>query len=379
MVQGFSTTQLIVPMIVVIILLAAAIITAIVLLQKLARSVTPPTHATVAISPEAANSALSNFYIMASYNSCAAGDSKNDFVSLGPLVNVIAHGCRFLDFEVYDVDDKAVVAVSASPSYHFKGSFNSIPLQDVLNVVASQAATASNARDPLFLQFRIKSNAKDICDQIATHLQKIFGSYLLPNDYTYREDVNKNFGEVKLSRLLGKVVIAVDMSNPTVKNSRLAEFVNIAVKKPGNRLMTFQDVAYNPPSDIIDNTFQKRYLVTCVPDVTKPANYDSEKAFNLGVQIIAMQFQTADNNLQLYVEKFNKYAFLLKPEELKYTPVPVPTAAALSADLNDSNMLSNLQAAATFTEEGSKIDPLASVADPEATLNPSSSGRTPEP
>ena len=177
MLQGFTTKKLIVPLITVIILLVAVIITAIVLLQKLARSITPPSHATVAISPQAANLALSNFYIMASYNSCAAGDSKNDFVSLGPLVNVIAHGCRFLDFEVYDVDDKAVVAVSASPNYNFKGSFNSIPLQDVLNVVASQAASASNSRDPLFLQFRIKSNSTEICDQTANHLNKIFGSF----------------------------------------------------------------------------------------------------------------------------------------------------------------------------------------------------------
>ena len=375
MLEGFTTKELIIPIIMVIILLISVIITAIVLLQKMARTISPATYATVAISPEAANSALSNFYIMASYNSCAAGDAKNDFVSLGPLVNVIAHGCRFLDFEIYDLDDNAVVAVSASPSFDFKGSFNSIPLQDVLNVVASQAASASNARDPLFLQFRIKSRSKEICDQTATHLQKIFGNYLLPNDLTYREGSNKNFGDVKLSQLIGKVVIAVDMSNPNVKNSRLAEFVNIAVTKPGNRLMTSNDLIYNAPSDIIDNTYQKRFLVTCVPDVTKPANYNSGVAFKYGVQIIAMQFQTDDNNLKLYIEKFNKYAFLKKPPELEYTPVVVPNETPLPSHLNDSSMQTELEADGTFTEDGSKIDPLAGT--PESTMNPFGSTPTP--
>ena len=345
---GFSKEQLVAPLIAVIILLVVLIMTAVILIQKLTRSISPPTHATVAISPEAANQSLSNFYIMASYNSCAFGDTKNDFVSLAPLINVIAHGCRFLDFEVYDVDDKAVVAVSSSPSFNFKGSFNSIPLPDVLNVVRSQSASASNARDPLFLQFRIKSKQKEICNQLATQLRSIFGNFLLSNEFTFREDVNKNFADVKLAQLLGKVIIAVDMSNEVVKGSDLAEFINIAVRKPGNRLYTSNELAYNPPSDIIDYSFQSRYLVTCVPDVTKPANYNSGVQFNLGIQIIAMQFQTADNNLKLYIDKFDHYAFKLMPEDLVYQPTAVPASTAFPASQTDKGAEDLLNAGAAW-------------------------------
>ena len=339
MVESALTKYQVVPIITMIVLVVAVIIVGIVLIQKLARSVTPPTNTTIAISPVAADSALSNFYIMASYNTCASGDSKNDFVSLAPLVNVIANGCRFLDFEVYDVNGKAVVAVSPSPNFNFKGSFNSIPLVDVLTVVSSQAVNASNARDPLFLQFRIKSNEIDICNQLAKNLQTIFGQSLLTNKYTYNEDVNSNFGEVKLKELIGKVVISVDMSNKNVKNSMLAEFVNIPLKKPAIRLMTSNDVAFNTPSDIIDGTFQNQYLVMCVPDVTKPDNYDSSAAFKLGIQIIAMQFQTHDNNLDLYMKEFDSYAFKLKPEDLQYEPTvitPAPTLASSDQENEDN-------------------------------------------
>ena len=44
---------------------------------------------------------LLNFYVASSYNSCCAGDFQDSYVSLEPLEQIIFHGARVLDFEVY--------------------------------------------------------------------------------------------------------------------------------------------------------------------------------------------------------------------------------------------------------------------------------------
>ena len=113
-----------------------------------------------------------DFYIKSSYNSCSTGQFKNDWVDLCALTNVIKQGYRVLDFEVYDVNDIAVVATSNSSNFTEKGTYNSIPIQDVIELIASKAVsnsmttdTCPNAFDPLILHFRIKSKNLEIIIQ----------------------------------------------------------------------------------------------------------------------------------------------------------------------------------------------------------------------
>ena len=69
-----------------------------------------------------------DYYIASSYNSCCGGDFQDDYVSLVPLKEVIFHGARVLDFELYSVNDDLVVAASGSKSPYLKGTYNSLPL-----------------------------------------------------------------------------------------------------------------------------------------------------------------------------------------------------------------------------------------------------------
>jgi len=150
------------PTIVFVMLGVVAVIAWITVMSKMSRTFAQPEESTIAISPESAKNKLAQYYIKASYNSCASGDYQNDYVSLAALSNVIANGCRFLDFEVYDLDEIPTVAVSSSNSYMVIGTFNSIPLVDVLKRVKKEAFAVSNSRDPLFLQFRMKTEHVNI-------------------------------------------------------------------------------------------------------------------------------------------------------------------------------------------------------------------------
>ena len=78
---------------------------------------------------------LRDYYVKTAYNCCSAGNYKNDFVNLCALKNCITQGVRCLDFEIYSVDNEPVIAVSDINSYNTKGSYNSIPFSDALNII----------------------------------------------------------------------------------------------------------------------------------------------------------------------------------------------------------------------------------------------------
>ena len=344
---SIETWKLLVPGFVVVALIIMAFAAIIALGQKMSRSFAEePEETMVGISEEYANKPIKVYHIKSSYNSCASGDYANDFVSLAALQNVIKNGCRFLDFEIYDINDEPVVAVSTGTSNDYKTSFNSIPLPEVFKIVKKKAFSTHNGRDPLFLQFRVRSAHVKICNKIAKLINLYFGNVLMDNQYNY-ENSYKNMANIPLSAFIGKVCIIFDTKNRVYKESSLAEFVNIGANDVFNRVMTYNDLALNPPSDILD--YSKENLLTCIPDSMKADNYDSSAAFNQGAQFIAMKFQTNDANLALYNEHFGQYAFLMKPEELQTRPNLVRQAAPMTSTSSAEEVISSVQAGANTT------------------------------
>ena len=67
---------------------------------------------------------LRDFYIKTAYNCCALGNFKNTFVSTCALEQVLRQRVRCLDFEIYSVNDKPVIAVSSLSSYDIGIKFN---------------------------------------------------------------------------------------------------------------------------------------------------------------------------------------------------------------------------------------------------------------
>ena len=335
-----DTTKLILPGIVLVILVLLGIIAVITVGQKMSRSWVEPEQENTAISSEFASEALRQYYVKSSYNSCAAGDYNNDYVSLAALVNAIKNGCRFLDFEIYDVENEPVVAVSSSPNYNFKGSYNSIPLNEVFQTVNN---TAFKSSDPLFLQLRIKCSHVEIANKVAKLINDNFIDKVMEVDYNY-ENMEGTIAEVPLEAFMNRVAFIVDMRNPIIEGSELYEYVNIAANTNTNYLMTFDDLAYNAPNDILD--FSTSNLLTIIPDLKKQDNYNSTVGFNQGAQFIAMKFQENDANLELYKARFDGYSFLLKPTDLQYVPNLVKEAGDLPNSMNSSSVMDMINAGA---------------------------------
>jgi hypothetical protein len=159
------------------------------------------------------NTLLCNFFIKSSYNSCATGNFMNGWVNLCALNRVIKYGCRVLDFEIYTVNDKCVVATSNSIKLTEKGSYNSIPIGDVLENIRNTAISRSintekcpNPSDPLFLHFRMKTNKEGIYNELARSITTHLGDVLI--SATYNINNYQDFcSTMKFSDLKNKVII----------------------------------------------------------------------------------------------------------------------------------------------------------------------------
>ena len=271
---------------------------------------------------------LRDYYIKTSYNACSPGTLKNDFVNICALKNAIKQGARCLDFEVYSLNNKPVIAVSSVNDFYTKGTYNSVPFDEAMRIISTYAfsnGTCPNPLDPLLLHFRIMSNNKLIYDDMAKILQQNLKSKLLGKQYSYEFD-GKNLANEPISNFIGKVIIMVDRKNPMYEQTALDEYVNIASYSAFLRTYTFSQIKniqdYN---ELIEFNKQKMTIVT--PDKSSNSkNVAPALAMTYGCQLVAIPLQQRG----VFTDYYNKYfndqnsAFVLKPPELRYIHVTIP-------------------------------------------------------
>ena len=270
---------------------------------------------------------LRDFYVKTAYNCCCGGQFKNDFVNLCALTKCIQQGARCLDFEIYSINNQPVVAASSIDDFTVKETYNSINIADVFDKINELAFSNSKApayQDPLILHFRIMSNNIPMYKVLADTINTKFNNRLLDSDYS-DEYHGKNLGSVSMSDLANKIIIIVDATNPIYKKTPLKEDVNIASGSPFMHILKYQNVKFTQDIDLTD--FNKKNMSIVIPG---PRANDTNPNFNIarqyGCQFLAMSFQNYDSNLEHYNTFFDsqKFAFVLKPDNLRYIPVTIP-------------------------------------------------------
>jgi hypothetical protein len=285
----------------------------------------PPLNSIV--NSEQKDHALRDFYIKTAYNCCCGGKFKNDFVNICALHTCIAQGVRCLDFEIYSIDNKPVVAASSVDDFTIKETYNSLPIEDVFTTIQNSAfssGTCPNSSDPIILHFRIMSNNKIMYDKLADSIKTILNSHILDKKYSY-ENHGENLGKVAISNFKEKVIIIVDASNPLYQKTGLDEYINMTSSSPFLHLKRYHDVKYTQDLGLIG--FNKKHMTIVIPNFS--AN-DKNPNFNIarqyGCQLIAMSFQNYDSNLEHYNAFFDgqKTAFVLKPAKFRFIPTTIP-------------------------------------------------------
>lgn len=263
---------------------------------------------------------LKDYYIKTAYNCCSLGKYKNDYVGLCILINIIKQGTRCLDFEIFTVDDQPVVATSTTDNYDVKETYNSIPFSDVMKYIYNYCFSGGmcpNPEDPLIINLRFKTVNQNTYTKVANILSQ-YSNRLLGNTYSFGYN-GKNLGNVKLTDLQNKIIIAVDKSNPAfLDNKNFYEYVNIISNSEYMRTLRVYDIVYSPDMNELIN-YNKYNMSICLPDKgANPSNPNIDKIKESGTQMVAMMYQHPDENLDKINFIFDEtgYAFVLKPTQL---------------------------------------------------------------
>jgi hypothetical protein len=272
---------------------------------------------------------LFDYYVKTAYNACSGGSYKNDFVDICNLKAVLKQGVRCLDFEIYSIDNQPVVATSTVDSYFIKETFNSVDFGSVMSTINSYAfsgGTSPNPSDPIILHLRIKSNNQEMYTNLA-NVFKSYSSLVLGKDYSF-ENSGHNLGNVPLLTFRNKVIIIVDKTNNSfLQNNDFLEYVNLTSNSMFMRSYINYNVVNNPDSQELTD-YNKTGMTIVLPDTgINPPNPSGILARSYGCNFVAMRYQLVDNFLNENDQFFDNcsYAFCLKPDELRYHPVTIPT------------------------------------------------------
>jgi len=279
-----------------------------------------------------------DYYIKTAYNCCSGGSYKNDYVDTCILKDLLKQGVRGLDFEIFSIDDKPVVATSTSDSYYVKETFNYVKFSDVMNIIRDYAfvtSTAPNPLDPIVLHLRIKSTNQEMYKNFAKLLEN-YDSILLGKEYD-SEFYGHNFGNVELRKLMGKVIIIVDRSNISfLECPEFYKFINMTSNSVFMRALHYYDIKYTPDlTELVD--FNKQNMTIGLPDKgTNPDNPSSIVMRETGCQMLGMRYQITDTNSAENNMFFDNHghAFVLKPEPLRYIPVTIPAPPPQNPELS---------------------------------------------
>jgi hypothetical protein len=264
---------------------------------------------------------LFDYYIKTAYNACSGGSYTDDYVDICVLKSIIKQGVRCLDFEVYSIDNKPVVATSTTDNYHVKETFNSVNFGTVMDTIRNYAfsnGTCPNPTDPIFIHLRFKSNNQKMYSKLADIFESN-NDIMLGPDYSY-ESNGKNLGKVPLLSLKNKIILIVDKTNTAfLENKDFIEYVNLTSNSIFIREYDFNDIKNNEDINEL-TTFNKGGMTIVLPNKgANPDNPDGKLCRESGCQMVAMRYQLSDKNLKEEILFFDRatYAFALKPANLR--------------------------------------------------------------
>lgn len=267
------------------------------------------------------NYILADFYICSSHKSYLPCTQYYDYSSPKAIEFALKSGSRYIELDVFNKgfcrETKPVVTNGENPgNWHYT---TDIDLSDCFAVIKDIAFSnaISNKNDPLILMLNLNVEDNDFTNNtIAKYLRQYFGPRLLNSTYSYQR---KNIGLTPIKELFQKVII---ITNKSTKDTGLDELVNYNLELPFIR-----NYNNNMINDLHDReeliNFNKRNIsrVYSSDKSRNSNNFNPYGGWFLGCQIVALNFQNPDKFMKFYIDKFKDSSFVLKPLQLRYTPL----------------------------------------------------------
>lgn len=254
---------------------------------------------------------LKEYVIMSSWNSA---NDYNGKVSLDTLEKTLDRGYRFIDLEIFSVDNIPQVSFSNTKQ---NDTMDSAPILflDVCRLIVTKGFTTPNGEDPLFLHLRIKTAKDDILEKMANIFNVEFMSRLYEGEVT---------GDTELSQLRKKVVIIVDRNYlPNIEVYKcegtctldFKQFVNMYSGTPEFKNLTYVQKLEQTITPLM-KTYKGRTNVSTFQMVTQPigdliVNKNSsdflELIKNYKINVFPQKVFYPDEHLTLYENFFVDY------------------------------------------------------------------------
>lgn len=258
---------------------------------------------------------IRDFIVKSSYNSAI---NESNIADKTQIQNVLARGCRLIDFEIYTRNDIEYVSYSEDKQYQSMDteneSENRLSLVNAFTTAIGYGFTepAPSPNDPLFVLLRIKNNSTETYSRIAKHIDSIFKNKL------YKGEVN---GETMLKNIMGKVVIILDVTTspnyrqlikcPSSPCFKLSDYVNMEAGDISFPKYTYADLDTLPQSSIMTNqngtkTDNKRFMIITPTQIEQlsPPN-PVEIMSKLHPQFLLFKFYKNSDELTAYENIFN--------------------------------------------------------------------------
>jgi len=306
------------------------------------------------------NTKLYQMHITSSYNASHSGHQLFGYTSEHITRQLLRSGARYLEFTIFPstFGTDAIPMVGAG---YKKGQWNLVlnntSFEAVIRVIAQNAFKISggdesgspNPKDPIIIGLNLSTNNNVYClDRMAEIILDYLHEYVLPPKYAYQHN-GQEFGQIPFSAIRRRVVL---LSSGGFEGSKLEELINARwydYNVTGLHLMNldsstdasadsssnsnstdgsvYDSKANNKiwriPSFIIDKPWFNQAtirahnkaggLTIVIPHVEGDVltrNYNPQQWWDMGCQMVGMNWQYIDEHMDSYITYFSKKAFI---------------------------------------------------------------------
>lgn len=260
---------------------------------------------------------LNQYCIKSSFNTTITKIYSN----IKMISYILKRGCRFLDFEIYNIDNTPKINYSGNLQYVNLSASNSITVSDAFKQIAIYGFNGNcpNPNDPLFIQLRIKDKTPDIYNKIADIIKNTIGIKQYSGGMI--EPANTTLASLK-----NKVIIVFDKSlipNYTDTFPNFAKYVNMETGGERVSITKYNHIieqSHTSPqirddgisTDVVNmKEVIPNNIVSLFGSVSNPEYYPLP--FYYGVQIALYPFYYYDTNLHMYETIFNHFKTAFVP------------------------------------------------------------------
>jgi len=282
---------------------------------------------------------LANFLIMTANGAgmfLPGEGGKFAIANVDSVSYLLRAGVRGFIFDVRerldDIGKPFIFMSDADPTRGWRTtSMNWLPLRDPMNRLRIEAfgdGTKSkgeitklrNTADPIFVYLRFsRIHRKEFYNEVANVLENAFRDYKL--DYTWAATRREaDFYTTDIQEFMGRVVI---LSNQRAGGTRLEDFINIVAPSSVKDYYKAQDISNMSQGETTkEKALIQQHVLAAFDPLGTPESLENamqwDRAHQLGIQMVALNFFNKKGNLEGYRNLFGNYSFKLKPAHLRH-------------------------------------------------------------